>query len=367
METSDSYHPRSSLNGDFGFGASDRRFAFSRQASLKQSQEPHSPVSFPLNNSGRPFLSRTDSSIDIPRGHYWSGQGHYFSEEKSPEKVSWSSFIFSAFRNIRSGHRYMKRLFFMISLNVAYSTAELFIGLFTGRVGLVSDAFHLTFGCGLLTFSLFVMAASRKKADGDYTYGYKRLEVLSAFTNTLFLLFMSFSLAVEALHAFIQDESEHKNYARINLTYRNAEDMNHHSVFLHVLADSIRSAGLILASWLLSIGVQNAEVLCLGLVSAAVFTLVLPLFRTTGGILLQTAPPSIPTSAMSKCLRQITAREDVLEVSQARFWELVPGHVVGSLLIQVKKGADDRPLLGLVHGLYHELGVQDLTVQTDDT
>lgn len=26
----------------------------------------------------------------------------------------------------------------------------------------------------------------------------------------LFLLFMSFSLAVEALHAFIQDESEHK-------------------------------------------------------------------------------------------------------------------------------------------------------------
>lgn len=26
----------------------------------------------------------------------------------------------------------------------------------------------------------------------------------------LFLLFMSFSLAVEALHAFVQDESEHK-------------------------------------------------------------------------------------------------------------------------------------------------------------
>lgn len=59
----------------------------------------------------------------------------------------------------------------MISLNVAYSTVELLIGLFTGRVGLVSDAVHLTFGCGLLTFSLFVMGASRKKPDGDYTYG----------------------------------------------------------------------------------------------------------------------------------------------------------------------------------------------------
>ncbi|KAI4300682.1 hypothetical protein L6164_034031 [Bauhinia variegata] len=65
---------------------------------------------------------------------------------------------------------------------------------------LVSDAFHLTFGCGLLTFSLFAMAASRKKGDRVYTY------------EQLFLLFMSFSLAVEALHAFIQDESEHKHY-----------------------------------------------------------------------------------------------------------------------------------------------------------
>lgn len=38
-------------------------------------------------------------------------------------------------------------------------------------VGLVSDAFHLTFGCGLLTFSLFAMAVSREKPDGIYTYG----------------------------------------------------------------------------------------------------------------------------------------------------------------------------------------------------
>lgn len=39
-------------------------------------------------------------------------------------------------------------------------------------LGLVSDAVHLTFGCGLLTFSLFVMGASRKKPDGVYTYGW---------------------------------------------------------------------------------------------------------------------------------------------------------------------------------------------------
>ena len=33
---------------------------------------------------------------------------------------------------------------------------------------------------------------------------------------------------------------------------------------------------------------------------------------------------------------------------------------------QVKKGTNDRPILEFVHGLFHDLGVQDLTVQTDD-
>ncbi|KAK6289627.1 PREDICTED: metal tolerance protein C2 [Theobroma cacao] len=381
-------------NADFGFtNASDRRYAFSRQSSFHQSQkDPQTPrISNFSNDSMKPFLSRTASSIDIPPGFY------SFDEVKEglleakrsavAEKLSVLDSFLWIFRVIRTGNRQMKRLLIMISLNVAYSTAEFAIGLFTGRIGLVSDAFHLTFGCGLLTFSLFAMATSRRKPDHVYTYGYQRLEVLSAFTNALFLLFMSFSLAVEALHAFIQDESEHKhylivsavtnllvnligvwffrNYARINLVYRKPEDMNYHSVCLHVLADSIRSAGLILASWFLSLGVNNAEVLCLGLVSGAVFMLVLPLFKATAGVLLQTAPPNIPSSALSKYWRQITSHEDVTEVSQARFWELVPGHVVGSISLQMKKEMDDRPILEYVHSLYHELGIHDLTVQTD--
>ncbi|XP_055800697.1 metal tolerance protein C2 isoform X2 [Solanum dulcamara] len=368
-------------SGDFDFDGSDRRFAFSRQSSFQQSAEPHTPISIISNDSEKPLFSRSVSSIDIPPNIYPS--------HGSNIKFRGSFSLSSVIRGLMSGNKQMRRLFMLISLNVAYSTAELCIGLFSGRVGLVSDAFHLTFGCGLLTFSLFAMAASREKPDRVYTYGYKRLEVLSAFTNALFLLFMSFSLSVEALHAFIQDESEHKhylivsavtnllvnligvwffrNYARINLVYRKAEDMNYHSVCLHVLADSIRSAGLILASWLLTLGVKNAEVLCLGLVSATVFFLVMPLFRTTGGILLQMAPPRIPSSALSKCWRQVSSREDISEVSQARFWELVPGHVIGSISLQVKEGVDDRPILQYVHDLYHELGIQDLTVQIDYT
>ncbi|XP_022766816.1 metal tolerance protein C2-like isoform X3 [Durio zibethinus] len=352
----DSPHP---WNADFGFtNASDRRYAFSRQPSFQQSQrDTRTPMTSNFSNDSiNSFLSRNVSSIDIVAGFYSFDQAKdgFFEATGSAgaDKFSVLDSVLSLFRVMRTGSRQMKKLLIMISLNVAYSTAELAIGLFTGRIGTKDSKYYL----------------------------------LSPMLQ-LFLLFMSFSLAVEALHAFIQDESEHKhylivsavtnllvnligvwffrNYARINIVYRKPEDMNYHSVCLHVLADSIRSAGLILASWFLSLGVNNAEVLCLGLVSGAVFMLVMPLFKASGGVLLQMAPPNIPSSAMSKCWRQIASHEDVTEVSQAQFWELVPGHVVGSLSLQVKKELDDRRLLEYVHSLYHELGIHDLTVQTD--
>lgn len=180
-----------SMNGDFSFGDSnDRRYAFSRQSSFQQASagaESHTPISVFPDDSTKPFLTRTVSSIDIPPNLYSYEKIDLVSEESRglDNNLSIFSFISLLYRSVRLGNKQMKKLSMLISLNVAYSTAELVIGIFSGRVGLVSDAFHLTFGCGILTFSLFAMATSRKKSDRCYTYGYKRLEVLSAFTNAV--------------------------------------------------------------------------------------------------------------------------------------------------------------------------------------
>ena len=53
---------------------------------------------------------------------------------------------------VRSGNRPMKRLALLISLNVAYSSAELMIGLLTGRVGM-----SLCLHYALLTSILLVL------------------------------------------------------------------------------------------------------------------------------------------------------------------------------------------------------------------
>lgn len=366
-----------------------RPSAFTRHSSFNvQSQDPTSLRALDrivsMNRRHTPEVFSADEDV-------WKGQfvpAESLGTDRAPKsKRHPNSILQLAWSTLKGGSRGARKLLVLLLLNVTYSSAELILGLLSGRVGLVSDAFHLTFGCGLLSFSLIAMLYTRQMHDDVYTYGYKRLEVLAAFTNALFLLFLSFSLAVEALHAFVQDESEHKHYlivsavtnlfvnllgvwffrtyARIRIAYRKAEDMNYHSIFLHVLADSIRSAGLILASWLLTLGVKNAETLCLGLVAITVFFVVMPLFKATAGVLLQMSPMGMSASVLHKCLRQVMALEDVVDCLRARFWEMVPGFIVGTLLIQVKAGADEQNVLKHVHSIYNDIGIKDLTVEID--
>lgn len=156
LETNES--PRS-WNGEFGLGGvTDRRFAFSRQASFLHSpsfDSPRTPVSILPNESVRkPFISRTVSSIDIPSVDYlhdgidsvWT-EDKLFSANSSflADRVTILGFFSSILRAGRFGNRPMKRLFLLISLNVAYSTAELCIGLVTGRFGMLISIWFIHF------------------------------------------------------------------------------------------------------------------------------------------------------------------------------------------------------------------------------
>eukprot|EP00850_Spirogloea_muscicola_P019447 SM000190S04883 [mRNA] locus=s190:111107:114584:- [translate_table: standard] len=280
-----------------------------------------------------------------------------------------------------------RRLLILILLNVAYSAIELLIGLFAGKIELVSDSFHLSFGCAVLLFSLQAMVWGRQPPNSHFTYGFERVEVLAAFTNALFLVFLSFSLSVEALHAFLEAEAEHKHYlivsavanllinllgvlffrqyARVHVVYRRPQDINQHAIFLHVFSDSIRSAGIILASWFLAVGFEYAETLCLGLVAAVILAMTLPLLKASGGLLLQMAPAGISETALNKCIREAGAAKGLMECYNARFWSMVPGRIIGTLALRVQEGTDEQAVLQHVHGIFNDVGVGNLTVQIE--
>jgi zinc transporter 5/7 len=149
MERSISFNPRGDnelpddRSSDVGYAANDRRLAYSR--SFQQSHGPRTPA---VTEAAKPFLDRTVSSIDMPPDIYSvDGSDVFFGEGKDVDmaKVSVLEMVWEVFGVVTSGNRQMKRLFLLIALNVLYSTTELSIGIFTGRVGTIWFQFSFCF------------------------------------------------------------------------------------------------------------------------------------------------------------------------------------------------------------------------------
>lgn len=138
------------LHGAGGDAAADRRIAFSRHPSFRQSDDA----------VHQPFLSRSlSAAFETPKGHVGlelqmdSGSGKEYRAFLSGDSVF--SLVLDFFTMIRCGNKPMKRLALMILLNVAYSSTELIVGLFTSRVGGFQSLPKLVISeVDLLSFSL---------------------------------------------------------------------------------------------------------------------------------------------------------------------------------------------------------------------
>lgn len=73
-------------------------------------------------------------------------------------------------------------------LNLGFSIFELFGGLFTGSVAILSDALHDVGDAASIGISYFLEKKSKKKPDEKHTYGYARYSVIGSVITTLILI-----------------------------------------------------------------------------------------------------------------------------------------------------------------------------------
>nr|CAG4642638.1 EOG090X09D3 [Evadne anonyx] len=97
-----------------------------------------------------------------------------------------------------------RNLLMFLVLNFSFAFVELFYGIWTNSLGLISDSFHMFFDCTGLLAGLAANIIIQWKANEHYSYGYERAEVLAGFVNGLFLLFISFFIFSEAVERAIE-------------------------------------------------------------------------------------------------------------------------------------------------------------------
>lgn len=76
-----------------------------------------------------------------------------------------------------------RNLLMFLLLNFSFAFIELFYGIWTNSLGLISDSFHMFFDCTGLLAGLAANIIIQWKANEHYSYGYERAEVLAGLSQ----------------------------------------------------------------------------------------------------------------------------------------------------------------------------------------
>uniref|UniRef100_A0A7S4DS26 Cation efflux protein transmembrane domain-containing protein n=1 Tax=Lotharella globosa TaxID=91324 RepID=A0A7S4DS26_9EUKA len=290
-----------------------------------------------------------------------------------------------------------RRLMAFIGISGSFSTLQLIFAAVTGSIELMSAALHNYFHCTVLMCSLLAMGISVESKDKGYTYGYDRCNVLAAFTNGVFLVLMALFFITEAIHHLTSEHHVHTDpsmtllltglgvdllglwlflpYARLSVptvktqasrTFSEAHKVNLHSVFLHVLADNLRTIGFLVTT-IASRYVGDSEEFFPAFVTLVVAMLIIrsvwPLVSATCEIILQAAPMPL-LAGVQKCMREVISYDGVLRCKSQHWWVFAPGITVGTLTLLVRHDADSQAVLAHAHSLLKKY-VTHITIQVE--
>jgi len=157
------------------------------------------------------------------------------------------------------------RLWITIALNLIITIAEFVGGLLSNSLALLSDAVHNLNDTISLGISLIARKLSKKKANRDKTFGYKRAEIIGAFINLITLLLVALFLIKEGIERFFEPQPIDGftmfwvavigllgNFISAALLFRDSKDnLNIKSAYIHILSDGLSSVGVIIGGWLI--------------------------------------------------------------------------------------------------------------------
>lgn len=158
-----------------------------------------------------------------------------------------------------------RNLIISIILNAIIVAGELFAGIISNSLALISDALH-NFG-DLISLILSLIAAKMKfwKANSKKSYGYIRAEIIVAFLNSSTLLIIGFYIIYEAFGRLFTPEkvvgkwliivagiSFVANSLSTYLLHQNSkENLNAKSAYLHLFYDAMNSLFVVIAGILI--------------------------------------------------------------------------------------------------------------------
>ena len=263
-----------------------------------------------------------------------------------------------------------------IALNIGFVAIEAFYGWKIDSLALLADAGHNLSDVIGLVLAWGGALAGRLRPDARHTYGWKRASILAAFINALLLLVAMGSLAWEAVHRLQSPQPVEGvtimvvagigivvNTATALLFMRGRQaDLNIRGAFLHMAADALVSAGVMVAGGLaLWFGWTWLDPVVSLLIAAVIVVGTWNLFKQSLHLLFDGVPEGVDLHAVQALLESLPGVERVHDL---HVWAMGTSQTAMTAHLVMPQGqADDAFLKHATDELHQRFGIEHATIQ----
>jgi cobalt-zinc-cadmium efflux system protein len=279
--------------------------------------------------------------------------------------------------NADADHR---KLSVALGLIVAFMAVEIAAGVLAHSLALLSDAAHMLADAAAIGFSLFALRLAARPARGAMTFGFKRMEILSAQANGVTLLVLAAFITYEAIRRLF-DPSHVRGGLMLavaligvivnlvavwTLAKANRKSMNVQGSYQHVLTDLYGFIGTaIAAAIILLTGFERADPIVSLLIAGLMTRSGVSLVKASSRVFLEAAPTGIDPQLIGEAL---VGQAGVVEVHDLHVWEITSGFPALSAHVLVAPDSDCHAARRDMEAVLHErFGLDHTTLQVDHT
>lgn len=258
-------------------------------------------------------------------------------------------------------------------LNLSFAIFELFGGVLTNSVAIMSDAVHDIGDAASIGFAYFLERKSRKQPDDEYTYGYLRYSAFAGFVTTVILTVGSIMVIINAVYNIIDPKPIDYNkmivFAIVGVVVNftaalfthKGESINQKAVNLHMLEDVLGWVVVLVGAVVMRF-TDFALIDPLMSIGVAVFILfnAVKNMKKVLDLFLMKAPKNVSIEKVKSCVSEV---EGVLSVHHIHIFSMDTVNNYASM--HIVTDSDHSSVKDAVRSALKECGISHVTLELE--
>lgn len=264
-----------------------------------------------------------------------------------------------------------------IAVNIIFIVLEVFYGFFSNSMALIADAGHNFSDVLALGFSWLAIRLSQRRPTLKFTYGFRRSTILAAILNTIFLLAAIAFILRETIQRIGNPQAINSEkviiVAAVGILVNgftawlfakdNKKDLNIRSAFLHFIADTLVSSGVVVAGIIIALtGITWIDSVVSLIIATVILYSTYRLLIDSVSLALDAVPEDIDIKSVTRYLNTLPG---VSGIHDLHIWALSTSAAALTVHLQTNVPTDYDFIRKIRQDLNDRFGIEHSTIQIE--